>query len=69
MVFDTNAARQRLLTEKEAADLLCLSASTLRMLRSRKMIPHFRFGRRVAYSPAQIESFKASHEQQPQLAA
>ncbi len=61
MSFDSTAARDPLLTEEEAAKILSLSPSTLRLLRSREQIDHYKLGRRVAYAMSHIEAFKQQH--------
>jgi excisionase family DNA binding protein len=61
MSFDSTAARDPLLTEEEAANLLSLSPSTLRLLRSREQINYYKLGRRVAYAMSHIEAFKQQH--------
>ncbi len=61
MSFDSTAARDPLLTEEEAANLLSLSPATLRLLRSREQIDHYKLGRRVAYAISHLEAFKQKH--------
>ena len=58
---DDQTDREALLTEPEAARLLSISPYTLRLYRTQKRVPHFKFDRRVAYDPADIEKFKARH--------
>lgn len=53
---------EKLFTEREVAKLLSLSPHTIRMLRNRKQISCFKFGRRVAYAARHIEDFKQQHE-------
>jgi hypothetical protein len=61
MSFDSTAARDPLITEEEAAKLLSLSPATLRLLRYRNQINHYKFERRVAYAMSHIEAFKQQH--------
>lgn len=46
--------------EHEAATLLSVSVDTVRRARKRGELPHFRLGRRVLYSRAELDKFMAS---------
>ncbi len=67
MSRNVTAETQPIYTEKEAADLLRLSAINLRRIRTRGEIPHYRFGKRVLYSACHLEDFKRQHERNVQL--
>jgi hypothetical protein len=56
-------AKEKLLSEQEAATTLGISYAMLRILRARKAINHLRVGRRVLYTPAHLENFVRSCEQ------
>ncbi len=62
MTFDATAARQTY-TEIQFAQLVGLSLSTVRKLRSRGRVPHVRLGKRILYTQADVESFLAAHRQ------
>lgn len=46
-----------LMTEKEFSRAVGLAEISIRKKRSKGLIPHFRFGRAVRYSRAQLEEF------------
>jgi excisionase family DNA binding protein len=52
---------QRLYTQAEAAELLCLSERTLERLRTSGRGPRFvRIGKSIRYQPSALETFVAS---------
>jgi excisionase family DNA binding protein len=63
MGFDASAAREPLFTEREAAEMLRISHSYLRLLRDQKRINCYRFGGRILYSEKHIADFKRQSEQ------
>ncbi len=69
MSFDASAAREPLFSEKEAAQILHISHSYLRLLRAQKKIGHLHYGGdkfgRVLYSERHINDFKRQAEQTP----
>jgi hypothetical protein len=75
MSFDTSAVHESLFTEAEAAEMLRISVSCLRKLRTRRKITFYRFGPksdsfgRVFYSENHIRSFKQQSEQPASVAA
>jgi excisionase family DNA binding protein len=60
MTFDASTARQTF-TEIEFCRLVGLSLSTVRKLRSKGRVPHLRLGRRILYTPSDVEAFLAAH--------
>jgi hypothetical protein len=72
VTFSASAAREPLFTEREAAQMLRISHSYLRLLRAQKRIRYYRFDRyggdkfgRVLYSERHINEFKRQAEQTP----
>ncbi len=68
MTTNISASRETTYSEKEAASLLGISPSFLRVLRSQLKIGCYRFGGRVVYAQRHIETFKQQHEQVPEAA-
>jgi excisionase family DNA binding protein len=64
MTFDLSVARQTF-TETQFAQLLGLSLSTVRKLRSQGRVPHSRIGKRVLYTQSDVEAFLAAHRRTP----
>jgi hypothetical protein len=61
-----SAAREPLFPEKEVAQMLGISPSYLRLLRSQRRIGCYRFGGRILYADRHISEFKKTSEQQMQ---
>ena len=62
MSFDTSSAREPLFTEREAASLLGISHSYIRLLRAQRRISCYHFGGRVVYAEKHITEFKSAAE-------
>ncbi len=69
MSFDDSAAREPLFSEREAAEMLRISHSYLRLLREQKRINCYRFGGRVLYAERHILAFKLKSERQASAVA
>ena len=59
---------ERLMNEEEAAEVLGITASALRVARCKGKGPHYcKFGRTVRYEPAAIRQYINDHRQEPGL--
>ncbi len=59
----------KIYSEREASRILGLSYDTVRSLRRRGELSHFRPGKRVLYSPEHLAEFLKRHEQRAVVVA
>ena len=55
---------EQLFSEREAADLLCLSIPTLKKWRYSNRIPYIKLGNSVRYSESQLEKLLAESQRE-----
>ncbi len=67
MTFDASTARQTY-TEIQFAQLVGLSLSTVRKLRSRGRLSYLRVGKRVLYTQKDVDAFIRSMRQEAEAA-